>query len=124
MPGRTQVSNPASTFYFAPLRLRVRQKEVVHAKTLSREGIERGPNPREGSVTWGVTNDFPAALPCAQFLFRSWRQPLRYRCIHLTRNARRMAELDTFELFPVEYGSGEHPWIGVHVKVKTWNRPV
>ncbi|MEA3000836.1 MAG: hypothetical protein QOK17_2669 [Sphingomonadales bacterium] len=34
-----------------------------------------------------------------------------------------MTELDTFELFPVKYGSGKHPWIGVHVKVKTWNRP-
>lgn len=34
-----------------------------------------------------------------------------------------MADWDTFELFPVQYGSEGNQWTGLHVKVRLWIRP-
>jgi hypothetical protein len=34
-----------------------------------------------------------------------------------------MADWDTFEVFPVEYGSGSSRRVCLHVRVRMWNRP-
>jgi hypothetical protein len=34
-----------------------------------------------------------------------------------------MADWDTFEVFPVEYGSGPSKRVCLHVRVRMWNRP-
>jgi hypothetical protein len=34
-----------------------------------------------------------------------------------------MADWDTFEVFPVEYGAGSSKRVCLHVRVRMWNRP-